>query len=258
MARHSLSPMNSIIHEGSDLNNKPKMGSMTHLKYLRKRNGYTLEMLSDITSISVSYLSRLESGSRRLNTDLIKRLSHAFNCDPAELLQEITHDTKILMPIEHKKHKMMARSFLSTETTKDLPVYKLMDNGDGTYMFDLNGATEWHPMPKSFSRLRDVFALQVTGDISSVYTRNSLIYCSKSTDGIQPASTIIYHEDNGYVLKKVWSITPAKICVCNINDIDDIVKGLKTQNEYVTEKEKNILDDAYRVLGYFSIEHPIA
>ncbi|MDR0753696.1 MAG: helix-turn-helix transcriptional regulator, partial [Holosporaceae bacterium] len=77
MARQSLSPMKETdfndINQlesriGERVGRKRKDTPMTHLKYLRKRSGYTLETLSEITSISISYLSRLEAGSRRLNT----------------------------------------------------------------------------------------------------------------------------------------------------------------------------------------------
>ena len=95
MARQSLAPMREIDLASFEkqlrerISKRKSQSPMTHLKYLRKRSGYTLETLSEITSISISYLSRLESGSRRLNTDLIKRLSHAFGCTPSELLQEL-------------------------------------------------------------------------------------------------------------------------------------------------------------------------
>ena len=94
MARQSLSPMKDLdfyqeqapVEVKHRVGRKKKDAPMTHLKFLRKKNGYTLETLSQVTNVSISYLSRLESGSRRLNTDLIRRLAHAFRCSPAESL----------------------------------------------------------------------------------------------------------------------------------------------------------------------------
>jgi len=56
------------------------------LKALRRDRGLTLELLSQLADVSPSYLSRLENGTRRLNTDIIDRLSAALGCDPSELL----------------------------------------------------------------------------------------------------------------------------------------------------------------------------
>ncbi len=56
------------------------------LRDIRLSRGMTLEELAEISSLSPSYLSRLESGTRRLNVDTINRLSQALNCDPSALL----------------------------------------------------------------------------------------------------------------------------------------------------------------------------
>lgn len=56
------------------------------LRDIRLSRDMTLEELAEISGLSPSYLSRLESGSRRLNVDTISRLSDALKCDPGDLL----------------------------------------------------------------------------------------------------------------------------------------------------------------------------
>lgn len=56
------------------------------LRDLRLIRDMTLEELAEVSGLSPSYLSRLESGSRRLNVDTINRLSDALKCDPSDLL----------------------------------------------------------------------------------------------------------------------------------------------------------------------------
>lgn len=56
------------------------------LRDIRLSRGLTLEELSEISGLSPSYLSRLESGTRRLNVDTISRLSQALKCQPSVLL----------------------------------------------------------------------------------------------------------------------------------------------------------------------------
>jgi transcriptional regulator with XRE-family HTH domain len=56
------------------------------LRDLRLSRDMTLEELAEVSGLSPSYLSRLESGSRRLNVDTINRLADALRCDPSDLL----------------------------------------------------------------------------------------------------------------------------------------------------------------------------
>lgn len=63
-----------------------KQKIMSKIKMLRKRQGLTLQDLHGATGISVSYLSRIEAGSRRLNEDTLNRISTALRCHPADLL----------------------------------------------------------------------------------------------------------------------------------------------------------------------------
>ncbi|MEN8236679.1 MAG: helix-turn-helix domain-containing protein [Pseudomonadota bacterium] len=72
-------------------NRRGRKSRRTHshpLRDIRLSRGLTLEELSELSKLSPSYLSRLESGSRRLNVDTINRLSQALNCQPSALLAE--------------------------------------------------------------------------------------------------------------------------------------------------------------------------
>lgn len=66
-----------------------KQKNPSKIRNLRKRKGLTLEDLSGITGISVSYLSRIEAKSRRLNSDTLGRISAALGCHAAELLDDV-------------------------------------------------------------------------------------------------------------------------------------------------------------------------
>lgn len=57
-----------------------------NLKYVRKSKKITLKKLSEISSISVSYLSELENGKYEATESKIIRLSLALNISPNELL----------------------------------------------------------------------------------------------------------------------------------------------------------------------------
>src|SRR3990167_1491006 len=70
-------------------NRRGRKGSRTGshpLRDIRLSRDMTLEELAEVSGLSPSYLSRLESGSRRLNVDTINRLSDALRCEPSDLL----------------------------------------------------------------------------------------------------------------------------------------------------------------------------
>ena len=165
MARQSLSPMDleyfdkaQVEEKHERVGRKRKDAPMTHLKYLRKKNGYTLETLSEITNVSISYLSRLESGTRRLNTDLIRRLSHAFRCSPAELLQEISHESNVVTSVEFGRKRRS--EMISRENT--MPLYRVVPSEDNPQKLTISicPSAEWKARPAELMSRSDVFAIK--------------------------------------------------------------------------------------------------
>ena len=61
-------------------------GVAARLRGLRTRRGLTLAELSDRTGISVSTLSRLESGGRKPTLDLLMRLATAYRASLDDLV----------------------------------------------------------------------------------------------------------------------------------------------------------------------------
>ncbi len=82
------------------------------LKKLRKAKGYTLIDLSELTGLSPSYISRLEAGDRRFNSDLLRKLSAVLGCSEYDLLKN-TEDKSVEREITYVP-------------TKDLPVYNVV------------------------------------------------------------------------------------------------------------------------------------
>lgn len=73
------------------------------LKDIRKANKVTLQRLSQITNISVGYLSDLERGKYEATESKIIRLSLALSITPNDLLgwEEIVESLKNRMGEEH-------------------------------------------------------------------------------------------------------------------------------------------------------------
>jgi transcriptional regulator with XRE-family HTH domain len=224
---------------------KRKDAPMTHLKYLRKRNGYTLETLSEITSISISYLSRLESGSRRLNTDLIRRLSHAFGCEPAELLQEVSHESRLVTPVEFSRKR---KNDLIRES--GIPLYGVaQDSSDPTKLvIKVCSPTEWKQRPSELAARNEVFAIKADVYFVPHFSPSSTLYLESSSN-LAPESTVVILNCGKIMIKKIWSVTPTSLQVCDFGDID-LLKVNKLSKDKLVEIDRSSLDVVYKVVGY--------
>lgn len=57
-----------------------------NLRTIRKARGFTLELLSEQTGLSVSYISRLEAGTRRINLEILNSVSKALQCEIPDII----------------------------------------------------------------------------------------------------------------------------------------------------------------------------
>lgn len=247
MARQSLSPMKDFDYreniERERVGRKRKDAPMTHLKYLRKRSGYTLETLSEITSISISYLSRLESGSRRLNTDLIRRLSHAFSCSPAELLQEVTHDSSVITPVDFNKTR---RSDATPHRGMLLHVIAPIDEEHPELCAKPVSPSEWKQRPTELEDNDRVIAVRCHEAFKPFFSDSSTLYLDAMAP-LSPESTVVILKGTEVLLKKIWSITPTTLQLCGLNDVESLKAG---NSESLIEIDRRSVNTLYKVVGY--------
>lgn len=254
MARQSLSPMKDLGFQNNSasepvadrVGRKRKDAPMTHLKYLRKRSGYTLEALSEITSISISYLSRLESGSRRLNTDLIRRLSHAFGCDPAELLQEVSHDGRVITPVEFSKRKRVEP--INKDTSMPLYYIAADPNDANSLSIKICSPNEWRIRPSELGSAKEVFAIKAESYFLPHFSQTSTIYLEPSNN-LSPESTVVILSQGHVMIKKIWSITPTSVQLCDIRDMEALKNGSALSDKLIT-LDRTTLEAVYKVVGY--------
>jgi transcriptional regulator with XRE-family HTH domain len=225
---------------------KRKDAPMTHLKYLRKRSGYTLETLSEITSISISYLSRLESGSRRLNTDLIRRLSHAFGCEPAELLQEVSHDSHVVTPIEFNRKR---RDLVIKESSMPLYCVTRDDNNTSDLIIKICSPAEWRQKPIELNSRNEVFAIKAESYFKPHFSSSSTLYLEPSNN-LAPESTVVILNCGKIMIKKIWSVTPTSLQLCDVGDLEAMKEGTVSIKDKLVEVDRHSLDIIYKVVGY--------
>ena len=150
------------------------------LRAIRLSRGHTLEELSEITKMSPSYLSRLESGTRRLNADTIKKLANALQCNPNDLLS--TQDkwnpgiqSFFLNPNNFNVAEGKINKNPSNPFANDRIALYSSDTQDGS--IDLNNCSQSIPCPPELGGVHGAFAYTVCNDsMSPKYRKGDIVY----------------------------------------------------------------------------------
>jgi transcriptional regulator with XRE-family HTH domain len=111
--------------------------SSNNLKNLRKEKKLTLEKLAELSSLSPSYLSRLEVGTRRFNMDILQKLSHILECHPSDLIES---------------------NIKYSESVKDLPIYGARPNAE---TIDFGSPLEHGKRPHALSGIKTAFGIYI-------------------------------------------------------------------------------------------------
>jgi transcriptional regulator with XRE-family HTH domain len=119
MARPSKNEKLSPLTNGLGSNVKfadilSKKSNSYALRNLRKSKGYTLADIASLTGLSPSYISKLEAGDRRYNSDVLAKLATVLGCNESDLLKKNDDG----MPPAVKEATYVPQ--------KDLPVYKMI------------------------------------------------------------------------------------------------------------------------------------
>lgn len=71
------------------------------VKHLRKKRGYSLREMKELTGISESYINRIEQGSRECPSyPVIERLASALGVEPVDLLEVSSKNNNNVVSLE--------------------------------------------------------------------------------------------------------------------------------------------------------------
>ncbi len=158
----------------SKVQTRKRKESLHPLRDLRLKLGCTLEELAKRTKMSPSYLSRLESGSRRLNEDLLESLSNALECDPAELLTKSHFIKNASFPLTKPQN---------SNIVPDFPIFSINVSESGIPSVS-ESPDRMMPRPEDFNGVKGAFACQL--DESCWEPR----YCSRDVLLIHPTMAL--------------------------------------------------------------------
>lgn len=213
------------------------------LRELRIRAGFTLEELAESIKMSPSYLSRLESGSRRLNADIIERLAHALSCNPAELLPYSTYGTPATFGAP-----TTSSAASNANNPVDLPVYALTGSLNGSGTLETKTAEQWIARPVEFIGMVNAFACIIkNSQWVPRYMDGDRLFIHPSAP-LRPLCSVLVIQKNGEVF------------VGRLQEMSQTVTGnnIVIENSYATEETQRLktitipqsdIAASYRIVG---------
>ncbi|OJX12264.1 MAG: hypothetical protein BGO77_03695 [Caedibacter sp. 37-49] len=223
------------------------------LRDLRLQRGYTLEELADLTKLSPSYLSRLESGTRRLNADILQRLAHVLSCHPGDLLLTDAQSSKFVMMsrMQNENNETTDATSSVRFSTPDLPLYRIFNKNSKNIM-DFESPQEWIARPQELVGIAGAisFCLDSNNNQYELRYRSGDHIFAHPTRPLSPqCSVLLVSHDNEAIVGEFegWQQDNNKVdqCVINVTEVTRDNKLVTKQFSFPNEKIQTI----YRIIG---------
>ena len=219
------------------------------LRRIRVSRGLTLEDLANMTKMSTSYISRIEGGSRRLNSDIIKVLSEALDCRPGDLLDfdgTGSQETSAVDNVVMSSGDVRASAAVNTNTSgiaKDLPMFSLKSAS-----FDKSTVSDWVVRPYELNGDKDAYAVIIKDDLFEPRYKNmEMLFVSTVKCLTENCSVLALKKDGSVVLGDYlgWSVSGDSSA---ISDEDELSIKSYSSKERVVLKRENI-SSLHRIIG---------
>lgn len=227
------------------------------MRDLRLSRGFTLEELAELTGLSPSYLSRLESGSRRLNADIMQKLSSILGCNPGELLPYTPNgptsaQNVVATSVGGHSYGVYERKAQNQNlSAPDLPVYGAR-MVDGILKMDYTNPVEWTARIPELQGVVGAFILRLPDDqFAPRYTRNDQVFAHPSRSLSPNCCVAVVKADHGIYLGRFmhWqSQMQSGIGPVEAHE-NDILAIQNLQNSRVEEFLRKDISGVYRIIG---------
>lgn len=252
------SPVGEVPEANAKVRRRKRWQVRHPMRDLRLARGFTLEELAELTGLSPSYLSRLESGSRRLNADILQKLSNILGCNPGELLPYTPNgpaSSQNVVPAPIGVHNLNAydrKAQNQNAPTPDLPVYSARIV-EGALRIDYNTPSEWMGRIPEFQGVTGAFALRLPDDrMAPRYARTDQIFAHPSRSLTPHCWVLIVREDNTIAVGRFlhWqSKVQNGIGPVEANE-NDVLSLQNIQNDaQIDEFVRKDIQGVYRIIG---------
>ncbi|MBN9343492.1 MAG: hypothetical protein BGO76_02665 [Caedibacter sp. 38-128] len=223
------------------------------LRDLRLQRGYTLEELADLTKLSPSYLSRLESGTRRLNADILQRLAHVLSCHPGDLLLTDAQSSKFVMMsrMQNENNEVTDTASSVRFSTPDLPLFKVTNKNSKSFI-DFENPQEWIARPQELIGIAGAMSFCVdmaSNNFGPRYRSGDHIFAHPTRPLSPQCSILLVTQEGEAILGEFegWQQGNDKLdhCVVHTTELTHSNQLITKQLSFSNDKIQTI----YRIIG---------
>lgn len=180
------------------------LGIETRIKKLRIAKGLTLGELAKKLEVSSSYLSRIESKGRRMNSELLRKLCCALECSPIDILDSM----------DYTKQGTNAN-------TGTVPVYSLIACDD-IVQLQPDITIDWIAKLPEMHNKQSFATYIIDNDNAPKYRVGDLIYAQEAERLVLGRPVIVVLHDHTAILGELVSIDKSSI---SISSFDSTIHG---------------------------------
>ena len=131
-----------------------------------------------------------------------------------------------------------------------MPLYQVMPSSEdaGKLSISICPSSQWKARPAELFAKSEAFALKAGSYFKPYFSETSTLYLEPASS-LAPESTVVILNCGKIMIKKIWSVTPTTLQLCDISDIDALKNGDKPKGELITLNREN-LEATYKVVGY--------
>jgi phage repressor protein C with HTH and peptisase S24 domain len=196
------------------------------IRKIRRSKEITIEKLSELTGISTSQLSRIESGSRGLNLESLIKIAHALNVDPEDISNDFLHEDIEVAKTVHVRPSYQARGDVPNFTIHagmgPGGALSVMRNGNGDVFSDQSDGFWSFPdaVKAGWGKLSSVYAMPVTGDsMEPTLPGGSFVFVDTSHTVPSPEDIYAIDYGDGLMIKRIKLVPRSdKILIMSDND----------------------------------------
>lgn len=179
------------------------------IRKTRRAKEITIEKLSELTGISTSHLSRIESGSRGLNLESLIKIAHALNVEPEEISNDFLPDDLDVAKtvyVEPQPQRGDIPNFTIHAGMGPGGALSVMKNGEGQIYSDHSDGFWSFPdaVKAGWGKLSSVYAMPVTGDsMEPTLPGGSFVFVDTSHTVPSPEDIYAVDYGDGLMIKRV-------------------------------------------------------
>lgn len=225
------------------------------LRILRRARSLTLEQLAEISDVSVSYLSRLEAGLRRLNADTIDKLTHALGCEAAELMQAPPMITGKFsptggVPLSHASQAHGGGSTRGSASNRDLPVYGKtsffgpdLSATEAKNQIDFKKPIEWIQRPTELSGVDAAFALYINDKaMYPKFSQGDIVVTHPYRPPTEGSYVVVVKHESEVMVRQFVAWTPTEVVLKQFTCVNGAYQ------EVVSNENISALKGIYRII----------